>query len=138
MPGAVTSSPARRAVLAEVAAAVPTGAVRVGIDGVDGAGKTHFADDLAVALRERGRPVVRIGVDDFLHPPEHRYRRGRRDPEGFFLDSFDHEAFLAAAAEVYRAGRAAGTVVLVDGLFLQRDELAARSTSWCSSTSRSP
>ena len=117
--GLGASSTARRAVLAEVAAAVPVGPVRLGIDGADGAGKTRFADDLAVALRERGRPVVRIGVDDFLFPPEHRYRRGRHDPEGFFLDSFDLDAFRAAVPDP-----AADVVVLVDGLFLQRDELA--------------
>jgi uridine kinase len=42
--------------------------VRVGVDGVDGAGKTTFADELAQALEQRGRQVIRASVD----------RRGRR------------------------------------------------------------
>ena len=56
--------------------------VRVGIDGVDGAGKTCFADELAAALRRRGRPVVRVSVDDFHQVREIRYRRGRSHRAG--------------------------------------------------------
>lgn len=53
-------TPQRRAVLAEVAEATPTpggggGAVRVAVDGVDGAGKTFFADQLAGVLTAEGR-----------------------------------------------------------------------------------
>jgi uridine kinase len=62
------------------------------VDGVDGAGKTVFADELADVLRRRGVTVVRASVDGFHHPPEIRYRRGRRSPEGFFLDSYDYRA----------------------------------------------
>jgi len=63
--------------------------LRVGIDGVDGAGKTTFADELAAALAPFGRPVIRAGVDGFHHPRAVRYRRGRESPEGFFRDSYD-------------------------------------------------
>lgn len=71
-------SPARRAVLEEVAARLPDRApdgVRVGIDGVDGVGKTTFADHLAAVLQHAGRSVVRVSADDFHHPREVRYRR---------------------------------------------------------------
>jgi uridine kinase len=64
----------------------------VAVDGVDGAGKTVFADELAGLLRQRGVSVVRASADGFHHPPEVRYRRGRRSPEGFFLDSYDYAA----------------------------------------------
>lgn len=57
---------------------------RVAIDGVDGAGKTHFADELADVPTGRGTPVVRASVDGFHHPPEVRHRRGRGSPEGYF------------------------------------------------------
>lgn len=66
--------------------------VRVGVDGVDGAGKTVFGDELAVLRRRRGASVLRASVDGFHNPPEVRYRRGRGSPEGFFLDSYDYPA----------------------------------------------
>ena len=55
------------------------------VDGVDGAGKTVFAGELAATLRSRGAPTVEASVDGFHHPREARHRRGRGSPEGFFL-----------------------------------------------------
>ena len=143
---------AREAVMEAVAARVPTvdgdDCVRVAVDGPDGAGKTLFADDLAATMRSAGRPVVRVSVDGFHHPRTTRYRRGRESPEGFWLDSYDYDRFrsevlnnfgpngsrryrpaihdvatdtsLAMAAQVAEPG----TILVVDGIFLQRDELA--------------
>ena len=83
----------RAALLAELTKEIDTrGARRIGVDGVDGAGKTWLADELA----ERIEHATRIRVDDFLNPPDIRYRLGRDSPEGFFLDSFDYEAFERA------------------------------------------
>lgn len=122
--------------------------VRVGIDGVDGSGKTVFADELADALKIRGREVVRISVDDFHNVSALRYRRGRSSPEGFWLDSFNYERLrvdvleplgpggsrryrwtaldLASDVVLNPAPKVAppGSVLVVDGLFLHRDELA--------------
>lgn len=142
------SSPRAR-VLHDIADLIPAppGCVRVAIDGVDGVGKSTFATELAVVLRGRGRPVVQVSADDFLHPRAVRYRRGRESPEGFWLDSYDHRALVAdvlapfgphgsrryrAAAHDLATDRpldvawrtaAADTVLVVDGLFLHRDEL---------------
>jgi len=49
--------------------------VRTAIDGPDAAGKTTLADELAVALRERGRDVIRASIDGFHRPRRERYRR---------------------------------------------------------------
>jgi hypothetical protein len=73
--------------------------VRVGIDGVDGSGKTVFADELADVLKIRGRRVVRISVDDFHNVSAVRYARGRSSPEGFWLDSFNYERLRADVLE---------------------------------------
>src|SRR3712207_6837481 len=86
---------ARTLVLDEVARRVPAAApgswgVRVAVDGVDGAGKTTFADDLSVVLTAAGRPVVRASVDGFHHVRARRYSRGRWSWQGFWLDSFDY------------------------------------------------
>jgi uridine kinase len=144
-------TPARRAVLDRVAEAVlalpPAGTVRVGIDGVDGAGKTTFADELRDRLAPSGRPIIRATVDGFHHPKPVRYRRGRYSPEGFYRDSYDYGAlrtrlldplgpggsgrFRRAIFDVDadRAVDAAeeratpGSILLFDGMFLHRPEL---------------
>ncbi|GHH33900.1 uridine kinase [Lentzea cavernae] len=132
--------------LDEVADLLPARGL-VAVDGVDGAGKTTFCDALAVVLRARGREVVRASVDDFHHPRAVRWQRGRTSPEGFFLDSYDYERFVshllapfAAGQPFRRASHDLGTdehvdvpaevappsaLLLVDGIFLHRDELVA-------------
>lgn len=142
---------ARRAVLDRVAAAVLAfpvqGTTRVGIDGVDGAGKTTFADELRDRLASSGRPLIRAGVDWFHHPKPIRYRLGRYSPEGFYRDSYDYatlrrllldplgpggsgrfrraifdvDADVAVDAPEERA--APGSILLLDGIFLHRPEL---------------
>lgn len=124
------------------------GAARVGVDGVDGAGKTIFADELANALRDAGKNVVRVSIDGFHNPRTVRYRRGRSSPEGFWLDSYDYPRFIADVIDPFSPGgdrryRSAvrdvatdepadieptaapeDAVLIVDGIFLHRDELA--------------
>jgi len=145
-------TPARGRLVELVATAIPPAGgadcVRVGVDGVDGAGKTCFADELAGVLRRRGRPVVRVGVDDFHHVRALRYRRGRQSPSGFWLDSFDYRRLWSEVLTPLGPGgdrryrpaghdldtdqvlhpplttAPAGAVVVVDGLFLHRAELA--------------
>ncbi|MEU7820991.1 uridylate kinase [Catellatospora sp. NPDC049133] len=122
------------------------GRLRVAIDGPDAAGKTTLADDLAALIGPR-RQVIRLGIDRFHHPEAVRRRRGPLSPEGFYLDSFDHEAIVDGvlrplgpdgdgwyrpAVFDYRSDRAvnvapqeaaAGAVLLFDGVFLLRPEL---------------
>lgn len=143
--------PARRSVLDQVAARVPDRAqygVRVGIDGVDGAGKTVFADHLAAILSAAGRAVVRVSTDDFHHSRAVRHRRGRDSPEGFWLDSYDYPALRQRVLDPFGPGgsrryqaachdlttdqqldpplesASPAAVLIVDGLFLHRNELA--------------
>ena len=70
------------------------GTVRVGIDGVDAAGKTTIADELSDRLRGLGRPVIRSGIDGFHCPRQDRYARGSDSPEGYYRDSFDLVALV--------------------------------------------
>lgn len=124
---------------------------RVAIDGPDGAGKTQFANHLAELLREQGRPVVRVSLDDFHNIKAVRYRKGPDSPEGFWSDSYNYDRFRADVLNPFSPGgsrryRAAahdlitdailtpeqreakdGTILVIDGIFLHRNELSA---SW--------
>lgn len=68
--------------------------VRVAIDGIDAAGKTVLANELAVSLRFFGRQVMRASVDGFHNPAHIRYQRGHLSPEGYYHDSFDYTCFI--------------------------------------------
>jgi uridine kinase len=122
----------------------------IAVDGVDGSGKTTFAGRLAPAIQAAGRPAVVVHEDDFLAPRAVRYRRGRESPEGYFRDSYDLEALVAHVLDPLRPGGdrrvrrrvfdhctdAAvdapleevpdDAVVIVEGMFLHRDELVDR------------
>ena len=91
--------------------------VVVGVDGPDAAGKTMLADRLAERVA-----ADRVRGDDFLQSREARYRRGELSPEGYYRDSVDDRALIAALS------RAAGPVVVLDGIFLQRRAVRARLT----------
>jgi uridine kinase len=117
----------------------------VAIDGVDGAGKSTFADRLAPLV---DRPVVRASIDDFHHPRAIRYRRGRESPEGFYLDSYDLGKLTSWLLDPFAAGDAfrrrafdhvadtpvdakleeapSDAILVLDGLFLHRRELLSR------------
>lgn len=129
----------------------PAGRVIIAVDGIDGAGKTTFADGLAEVFAETGVDVFRSGIDGFHRPRAERYARGRRSPEGFYEDSYDYSTFRRVLIDPFRDGaQTAGTtgfqlaafdvvrdapvesqwvtgardaVLIVDGIFLHRPEL---------------
>src|SRR5437867_3590082 len=121
--------------------------VRVGIDGVDGVGKTTLADELVDAVCARGRPVIRASIDGFHNPRSVRYRLGRSSPEGYFQDSFNVTPLTTVllgplgpgGTRLYRRAvfneridselatpletAAQNAILLFDGIFLHRPEL---------------
>src|ERR1700674_1737447 len=121
--------------------------LRIAVDGVDGVGKTTFADKLGSAIERIGRAVIRSSVDGFHNPREVRYRRGRTSPEGFYLDSCDYAALRTPRLDplgpagsgvfcpaifdhvtdsplpVQACAAVAGSVLILDGLFLHRQGL---------------
>ena len=143
----------REQLLAEIASRVVAlsgpPVVCVGVDGVDGAGKSIFSDELAGVLRESGKTVIRASVDSFHHPKSVRYRQGRDSPQGFFEDSYDYASLVTLllrplSAEGSRRFRRAafdhrgdapvvapeeeaplGAILVLDGIFLHRAELRA-------------
>ena len=121
--------------------------MRVAVDGVDGSGKSTFASELTVELRNLGRDVVPVSADGFHHVRAVRHRRGRDSAEGFWLDSYNYEALAENVLDPFGPNGTrryrdaihdvetdqildrpwlvapAETVLVVDGLFLHRDEL---------------
>jgi uridine kinase len=98
----------------------PDRLTRIGIDGVDGAGKTRLAEELAQELTSRGRPAVRVSLDQFERGKAERYERGDLSPEGYYIDAFDLERFRAHVLSIAGPFEIA---IVVDGVFLQRPEL---------------
>jgi uridine kinase len=123
------------------------GRVVVAVDGIDGAGKTRFADALADALRRAGHTVFRASIDGFHNPRALRYARGSDSPEGFYRDSYDYETFRRVLLDPFRDGGTGSfvleafdhrrdapvepkwttgkpdSILLLDGIFLHRPEL---------------
>lgn len=118
----------------------------IAIDGVDGAGKTHLAGELiALARHVAGREVLAVAIDGFHRPRAQRFASGD-GPQTFYRDSYDYEAFRAKVLRPFRAGReitpavhdvkrdrrvypdpieaSDDAVLLVEGIFLRRPELA--------------
>jgi uridine kinase len=146
-PGASARSRLIQQLAGQILALPAVGVLRVGIDGVDGAGKSVFGDELAAVLAEAGRRIIRASVDSFHNPRAVRYQRGRTSPEGFFRDSygygqlrtllldplspdgsgryrtvaFDHHS--DSAVSVPEAQARPGDILVFDGIFLHRPEL---------------
>ena len=135
------------ALAAEIIALYVGGRVVVAIDGMDGAGKTHFADDLAIALTATGRSVFRASLDDFHRSQAERHDRGADSPKGYYRDSFDYSTFRRVLLEPFRMGGSTAfvtasfdhvrdlpvqskwrtgpkdAILVLDGIFLNRPEL---------------
>jgi uridine kinase len=118
---------------------------RVAIDGVDAAGKTTLANELAIELGRSGRHVIRASVDGFHNPKV--IRRQDDSAEGYFRCSFNYPSLVsnlleplgpngsrqfcravfdfrsdsAVASEVEQAVQ--NSILLFDGVFLLRREL---------------
>src|SRR5690349_24192440 len=92
-------APARADVIGEYADEVlrlfPQGRILIGIDGVDGAGKTTFARDLAAAVRDRGVAAAALSFEDFSTPD------GDGAPDA---RPYDVDAFRRLVLTPYRRG----------------------------------
>jgi len=73
--------------------------LRVGIDGIDAAGKTILAERIASCLTKNGHPVIRASIDGFHNPSIIRHQRGSYSPEGYYYDSFNYELLKSCLLE---------------------------------------
>jgi len=118
---------------------------RVAFDGVDAAGKTTLAGEVALALEGCGRQIIRASIDGFHNPKIVRRRDDSAD--GYFRYSFNYPALIDsllaplgpngsrvfrravfdfhADAEIDAEQEVAATnaILLLDGVFLLRHDL---------------
>lgn len=142
-------APQKNDVLAALAADIlhnySRGRVIVAVDGLDGAGKSHFGAELAEAVRSQGHAVSLASIDAFHRPRVERYRQGRESPRGFYEDSYDYEQFRRLLVDPFKRGEPfvagafnlvtdspelsepqqapADAILIVEGIFLHRPEL---------------
>ena len=107
MAGMARWAPARADVISEYAEEVlglfPSGRILVGIDGLDGAGKTTFANDLSAAIRGLGVASAAVSLDAF-----HTARAVRHTPPDdgrtWYAHAYDYDAFRAKVIAPFRRG----------------------------------
>jgi len=98
--------------------------LRVGIDGVCGAGKTTFANELAVAVQATGRPTIRLDSDGFHHVAAVR-RKGADPARGYYDNAYD---FFSLVERVLLPLGAGGDLVYAPKIHdLVSDELVTAS-----------
>ena len=117
----------------------------IALDGFDGVGKTHLAQELvSLAAAQGGRPLMSVSIDGFHRPKAERLRAGS-GPDGFYRGSYRYNVFRECVVDPLRTGDAITPAVwdvardqplrprpvivpsngtlIVDGIFLQRTEL---------------
>nr|WP_221185290.1 uridine kinase [Flexivirga oryzae] len=117
----------------------------IAIDGFDGVGKTYLAQELAALADAATRPILNVSIDGFHRPKAERVAAGL-GAEGFYRGSYRYDVFRALVVDAARARQpitpavwdvdadeavdvatvdvSSDVIVLVDGIFLQRPELA--------------
>ncbi|MGO0577232.1 uridine kinase [Ornithinimicrobium panacihumi] len=125
----------------------------VAVDGPDGVGKTRLVAELvALAPHVAGRQVLSVGIDGFHHPRARRHARGTT-AQTFYEDSYDYDRFRQEVLHPFRAGREIvpavwdvaadrevrpdpvevedDALLIVEGIFLRRPELAKEWDATC-------
>jgi uridine kinase len=121
--------------------------MRVGVDGITAAGKSTLAAELTAAVQDLGCQARHLSTDDFHHPRARRHRLGRDSARGYYGDAYDlaavaalvlrplgpggdrrirsrfHDISSDALLDVEPELVSTGTVIIIDGTFLQRREL---------------
>ncbi len=119
----------------------------IGIDGLGGAGKSTVSEKLLIQLQDAGIPVTLLHIDDFIHPKAIRYNPNYPEWECYYhlqwrydylckqiLQPLRRVGALDTLIERYQLDQdsythsslhiPAGSIVILEGVFLQRQELA--------------
>jgi len=73
--------------------------IRVAINGIEGTGKTVYANKLAKYLNSENINAIQVSIDGFHYNKEVRYKQGRDSAKGYYEDSYDEIAFVEKVLE---------------------------------------
>ena len=76
----------------------------VGINGIDGSGKTSVASKFTGFVGDQGQSLQTIHIDDFHNPKAIRYAGDRPEPEKYFHQSFNLQALIDGVLTPIRQG----------------------------------
>lgn len=68
--------------------------IRIAVNGIEGTGKTVFAEKLTGFLLENDLNAMQVSIDGFHFNKAHRYRQGRNSAKGYYEDSYDEVTFV--------------------------------------------
>jgi len=68
--------------------------IRIAINGIEGSGKTIFAECFTTYLVSHNFEAIHISIDGFHNATERRYRQGKESANGYYEDSYDEDAFV--------------------------------------------
>jgi uridine kinase len=119
-------APAKADILAELADEIRhnygSGRSILAVDGLTGSGTAALADDLAGAFRTAGSQVMRVPMADYL-----RADASPSSAQSYYDTAYDYDSFRSSLVTPFRAGGSGpegDAVLIVDGVFLLRPELA--------------
>ena len=69
-------------------------AVRVGINGIEGTGKTVFCGKLTQYLVENNLEAIQVSIDGYHNTKEIRYKQGRNSAKGYYEDGYCEKEFV--------------------------------------------
>lgn len=121
--------------------------VIVGIDGLGGAGKSSISEEIYEELSGENIPIEVLHIDDFIHPKNIRYNDNYAEWECYYNLQWRYDYLLenvinpikkngkfTGLIELYDKDEdryekksvdiKEGSVVLIEGIFLQREELS--------------
>lgn len=119
--------------------------ITVGIDGLGGAGKSTVSDKICEALSKEGIHTVLLHIDDFIHVRSIRYNSEYPEWQCYYEMQWRYDYFREVVNELKKVGGTVETelydkdndsyltekictkertVIITEGIFLQRDELA--------------
>ena len=120
-------APAKADILAELADEIRhnygSGRSIVAVDGLTGSGTASLSDELADAFRAAGSQVERVSMDAYLRADAH----ASSSAQAYYDSAYDYEGFRSGVLVPFRRGEVGpegDAVLLVDGVFLLRPELA--------------
>ena len=73
--------------------------IRIAINGIEGTGKTVFADKLTGYLNSLNIEAIQVSIDGFHFNTVTRYRQGKNSAKGYYEDSYDEISFVANVLE---------------------------------------